>query len=325
MSPTFDAVEPGVQDVSVTSGADLAEEDSPVTQTQAVDIGDPNDGDNQVTVDISEALAAGVQIDDAATDITASSLPTGVSLDQVSLNADDETITFNVSDSSADGTSHNGTFNLDIDFNTSDVSSDNRVEHVFTDDFSNEETSEFKTLEETSTTIGQGDADTEAFSGEVIRLEGFTAGSATEIAIFEFDQDASNNQGTRVDTVSTAPGTEFNYDTDNLGGGEYVVRFDDGSGTVDRVNVTLLDLGLDAELVDEQVQTDETIEFDANSNDPQGAYTAELFEADADVDEDSPVDTVTGTFDGAGEVTDSFEAPSETGNYTVVVTHDTTD
>jgi len=320
---SFDAVEPGVSDVTISGGNTVTQQDAALTQTQTVTYTVADSEDEEVSVDISEALATGLTIDEEG-DIGTDNVDGAIAVDSISLNENDETITFNVSDDTSNGEVHaDATFDLTIDFNASDIDSDNRVTHTFTDAYNNEATTKFKTIVE-GTMIDNGTADAEVFAGEMITFEN-TEGDVTSVEIYDTDSDG--NADTRVANLNTSPGDAINYDSGNLEAGDYIVEWESTTGVTNSTNLTVSDLGLTAELQSTSVTNEESISVDLSSNNPLGDYTAHVYEAGADISSDDPVATQEGSFDGSGESSESFAVSDyddiEAGsNYTVVVEHD---
>jgi len=323
-SASFDVIEANTMTVdsaapASVADAQLTDDNYEVTQTQDVTVTVADGADNVVTVDVSEAVDAGLGLTDVANNVSTAN--TGdVAVDNVEL--DDTTLTFNVSDDTTGDGIHTETFDLDVTFSTGDLTTDNRIRHMFSDEFGNDVTSTFKTIVP-GVTITQTDANTEVFSGETVTFEDAT-GAVTGVEVWSTDSDG--NADSREANLNSSPGSSINYDSGNLEEGDYIVRFDNGTRT--NVNLSVSNLSLTAELQSDSITDTESISVDTTSADPLGAYTASVYEAGADIEDDDPVAEKTGeSFDGSGESTTSFAVDSQSdieagNNYTVVITHD---
>ncbi|QLG63987.1 PGF-CTERM sorting domain-containing protein [Halorarum salinum] len=280
---------------------------------RAIDIGQESDtqtfsfdyeqesGDETITIDVSETLDNGVEI-------------TSASVNGEPVEVDNGEITLDASDAQA-------TNDVVLDLDLSDASTDSRVTHVISDSESGEEIEvQYKLFEASDTSFTDGDSGGTIQVGEPVTLV-TSDGSEQGIEIFRVD-DSNDGDYTPVDTLHTAPGDRITYDTSDLEAGEdYKIAFDGESASSATITLQTRDLGLSAELVDNTVQTDESVEVSAESNDPQGAYTAVLLDSDGDEVDGTEV---TGTFTGSGDADIAIDAPETTGNYTVEVTHDDT-
>jgi PGF-CTERM protein/surface glycoprotein (TIGR04207 family) len=179
---------------------------------------------------------------------------------------------------------------------------------------------------------GNGGAAWDAWAGSVISAQA----PGTTVAVFEAEttEDDQGNQnlvkGDRVLFRGTSPGTTTAIDTGTLNpNGEYLIEFDEDESQL--VYLDLQGLNLDAS-VDDEVTTDDDLDVDITSNDigqsdvGNQAVDVFVYEAGDDPIPENLVAQKSGSFDGDGSETISFDPSDDgdldgTGDYYAVARH----
>ncbi|MFD1646028.1 beta strand repeat-containing protein [Haloarchaeobius litoreus] len=196
---------------------------------------------------------------------------------------------------------------------TDDTTSESRVDHNIEDSFGNSATVSYKTYYEGSThvveTVGFIE-DTEVYAGETITVN--TTGENTGVAVWALDSDGTRD--TRVANKDTLFSNVVNIDTSGYDAGTTYQVVIGGATPANSYNFSIFNLNLNVDSP-ANVTLNEGVSVDVTSDNPGGAYAAYLFDAS---DDDSPIQTTSGTFDGDGNADVSFGV-SQTGEYYVVV------
>ncbi|SFG45048.1 PGF-CTERM protein/surface glycoprotein [Halopelagius inordinatus] len=162
-----------------------------------------------------------------------------------------------------------------------------------------------------SVTLGQGDTKN-AYKGSYVAVEANNLSESIDVEAT--DDDATYSFSGSTGTNSTV----FVFNTENRDLGDYEFVFDNNQSQ--NATLTVRDLGLNVELDDQNITTDDALEGTASANAGNRDLSIQLL----DSDEDEFVNISNPSLDGQGEYDFTFDSSEfssdDTGEYTVKVT-----